>query len=350
MTEILDQTDLTDRAARLVEAARKAGADAADAVCVRGISLSVEVRLGKIEETAARRRRRLHAPRLRRQALRHGVGERPHRSGRARRAGRCHGQGRARGSLMPASPIRRGLPGTFPTRPPRRVDPLGGRADRIGARRRGCRPRRPRRHQFRRRLAPAGRSAAGARHLARLCRLLSHLPLRPLGLGDRRRGDRHGARLRRRDARSTAPISPTPAAIGRKAGERAVRRLNPQKVADRPRHGRLRPAGRHEPGRPSRRRDQRRGDRAQDQLPQATSSAAASSPRRSRSTTIRRARAASPRIPSTAKAWPPAAPDHQGRRPEDLVPRFGDAPASSASPPTAAPPAAAAILRPARPT
>ena len=51
MTEILDQTDLTDRAARLVEAARKAGADAADAVCVRGISLSVEVRLGKVEET-----------------------------------------------------------------------------------------------------------------------------------------------------------------------------------------------------------------------------------------------------------------------------------------------------------
>jgi len=51
MTQILDQTDLTDRAARLVEAARKAGADAADTVCVRGISLGVEVRLGKIEET-----------------------------------------------------------------------------------------------------------------------------------------------------------------------------------------------------------------------------------------------------------------------------------------------------------
>jgi PmbA protein len=51
MTEHLDQTDLTDRAIRLVEAARRAGADAADAVCVRGISLAVEVRLGKIEET-----------------------------------------------------------------------------------------------------------------------------------------------------------------------------------------------------------------------------------------------------------------------------------------------------------
>jgi PmbA protein len=51
MTQILDQSDLTDRAARLVEAAKRAGADAADAVCVRGVSLSVEVRLGKIEET-----------------------------------------------------------------------------------------------------------------------------------------------------------------------------------------------------------------------------------------------------------------------------------------------------------
>lgn len=51
MTQMLDQTDLTERAERLVAAARKAGADAADAVCVRGISLSVDVRLGKIEET-----------------------------------------------------------------------------------------------------------------------------------------------------------------------------------------------------------------------------------------------------------------------------------------------------------
>ncbi len=51
MTQHLDHTDLTDRASRLVEAAKKAGADAADAVCIRGISLAVEVRLGKVEET-----------------------------------------------------------------------------------------------------------------------------------------------------------------------------------------------------------------------------------------------------------------------------------------------------------
>jgi PmbA protein len=45
-----DQSALTDLAARLVEAARRAGADAADAVAVRSMSLSVEVRDGAVEE------------------------------------------------------------------------------------------------------------------------------------------------------------------------------------------------------------------------------------------------------------------------------------------------------------
>jgi len=51
MTGQFDQTELSARASQLVEAARKAGADSADAVCVRGISLAVDVRLGKVEET-----------------------------------------------------------------------------------------------------------------------------------------------------------------------------------------------------------------------------------------------------------------------------------------------------------
>ncbi len=51
MTDHPDQTDLADRAAQLVEAALKAGADTADAICVRGMSMSVDVRLGKVEET-----------------------------------------------------------------------------------------------------------------------------------------------------------------------------------------------------------------------------------------------------------------------------------------------------------
>jgi len=51
MTDLLDQSPLLALAERLVEAARKAGADGADAVAVRSISLSVEVRDGKVEET-----------------------------------------------------------------------------------------------------------------------------------------------------------------------------------------------------------------------------------------------------------------------------------------------------------
>ncbi|MEW9806605.1 TldD/PmbA family protein [Mesorhizobium marinum] len=53
MTDAPDAARLTDRVAALVEAARKAGADAADAVAVRGRSTSVSVRLGKVESTNA---------------------------------------------------------------------------------------------------------------------------------------------------------------------------------------------------------------------------------------------------------------------------------------------------------
>ncbi|MEP9389052.1 TldD/PmbA family protein [Mesorhizobium sp. KR9-304] len=53
MNDTPDAARLTDRVAALVEAARKAGADAADAVAVRGRSTSVSVRLGKVESTNA---------------------------------------------------------------------------------------------------------------------------------------------------------------------------------------------------------------------------------------------------------------------------------------------------------
>src|SRR5919206_1231434 len=49
MSSFLDQSQLLSLAERLVAAARRAGADAADAVAVRGISLSVEVRDGAVE-------------------------------------------------------------------------------------------------------------------------------------------------------------------------------------------------------------------------------------------------------------------------------------------------------------
>jgi PmbA protein len=49
MTSLLDQSALADLAERLVAAAGRAGADAADAVAVRSMSLSVEVRHGEVE-------------------------------------------------------------------------------------------------------------------------------------------------------------------------------------------------------------------------------------------------------------------------------------------------------------
>jgi PmbA protein len=51
MSSLLDQSALTDLAERLVAAARRAGADAADAVAVRSVSLAVEVREGLLEES-----------------------------------------------------------------------------------------------------------------------------------------------------------------------------------------------------------------------------------------------------------------------------------------------------------
>jgi len=51
MPSLLDQSALADVAERLVAAAKRAGAEAADAIAVRGVSLSVEVRDGAVEES-----------------------------------------------------------------------------------------------------------------------------------------------------------------------------------------------------------------------------------------------------------------------------------------------------------
>lgn len=53
MTSALDTSPLADRVSALVEAARKAGADAADAVAMRSRSAGVSVRLGKVESTSS---------------------------------------------------------------------------------------------------------------------------------------------------------------------------------------------------------------------------------------------------------------------------------------------------------
>ena len=51
MSSLLDAAALTDLADRLVSAARRIGADAADAVALRAVSLGVEVREGAVEES-----------------------------------------------------------------------------------------------------------------------------------------------------------------------------------------------------------------------------------------------------------------------------------------------------------
>src|SRR5260370_41306672 len=51
MSSLLDLSALTDLAQRLVGAAHRAGADAADALAVRSVSLGVEVREGAVEES-----------------------------------------------------------------------------------------------------------------------------------------------------------------------------------------------------------------------------------------------------------------------------------------------------------
>jgi PmbA protein len=51
MSSLLDPSALTDLAERLVAAAHRAGADAADALAVRSVSLGVEVREGEVEES-----------------------------------------------------------------------------------------------------------------------------------------------------------------------------------------------------------------------------------------------------------------------------------------------------------
>src|SRR5277367_3891971 len=51
MSSLLDQTALAELAERLVAAARRAGADQADAAAVRSVSLSVDVRDGAVEES-----------------------------------------------------------------------------------------------------------------------------------------------------------------------------------------------------------------------------------------------------------------------------------------------------------
>ena len=349
MTEMLDQTDLTERAERLVAAAKRAGADAADAVCLRGVSLSVDVRLGKTEET-----QRAEGDDF---SLRAFVGK--------------------RSATVSANVL------TDPAELAERAvamarvapeDPYAGLADP---------PRLAREFPDRDLLDSAIPSAAELTELARaaedaaravpgvtnsgggsagwslggLVLATSHgfagsyltsrfgisaSAIAGEGTGMERDYDAEFEDLSLRSLRSRSD---------RPEGRRA-RRTPPQpgQGGDRPRHRRLRPAHRHEPRRASLRRHQRRGNRPQDELPQGQARQPhllRRDPDHRRPDPPARARLAALRRRRRCRGS--AVPD-QGRRPADVAPRFRRAPASSASPPTAAPPAAAAIPRPARPT
>ncbi len=214
MNDAPDAARLTDQVAALVEAAKKAGADAADAVAVRGRSTSVSVRLGKVESTNASEGDDV--------SLRVFVGKRvasvsatassdPARSGRARRR---HGEGLAGRSL--SGPGRRRTAGKDGARPRSLRSDRGDRrrAARKRARGRGSSSRRAGRDQFGRQRRQRRPRRAGARNLARLRRPLCRLALRPFGKRDRRAGHRHGARLRIFVAACISPTSIPPKRSG----------------------------------------------------------------------------------------------------------------------------------------
>ena len=107
---LLDQSALTDLAERLVAAARRAGADAADAVAVRSVSLVGRGARGRGRGIRARRRRRRGAARVRRAARRRWC--RPTTSRRDVKRSSPSARSPWRGwrprIRLPGSPIRRG--------------------------------------------------------------------------------------------------------------------------------------------------------------------------------------------------------------------------------------------------
>ena len=235
MNSLFDQSVLTKLAERLLEAARKAGADAADAVAMRSVSQSVEVRDGAVEESERAEGNDMGLRVLvgRRQAV---VSTNDLNRRRRRRAGRARGrdgEGRAGGQVSPGSPIRIGWRATSPisiwsiARMPD-VDALEAaarRAEQAGLAVKG--------------VSKSGGASASA-GIGGMVLLTSH------GFSGSYLGSRHGLSMtaiagegtgmeRDYDFTSTlhAADLDAPEKIGRTAGERAVERLNPRKVSTR---------------------------------------------------------------------------------------------------------------------
>ncbi len=196
---LFDQTALIDLAERLVvQAARAAGADAADAVAVRSMSLSIEVRDGAVEESE-----RAEGDDL---GLRVLVGRTQavvstndmSRDGIAALAERAVAMARAAPDDKFAGLADENLLAhDFPDLDLIDRDlPIGAAARNHGARSGSSRPLGQGRHQIRRRVGLGRHRRHGAGHQPRLPRRLSRLAPRSLDDRDRRRRHRHGARLR----------------------------------------------------------------------------------------------------------------------------------------------------------
>ena len=210
MSSLLDQSALTDLAERLVTAARRAGADAADAVAVRSMSLAVEVREGAVEESersesddvgcacssaaAARWCRPTTSqadvtPLAERAVAMAKVAPEDKFAGLADPAQLAHASRSRSARSRPA--VGRGAGGSRHAR-------RGG-----GARGQG-------REQVGRRLRVGRHRRHGAGDQPRLSRRLSRLPLRRLDVGHRRRRHRDGDRLRFFLRAALPPISIRP--------------------------------------------------------------------------------------------------------------------------------------------
>ena len=328
MTDLLDQSPLLALAERLVDAARKAGADAADAVAVRvGVALGRGARRRGRGDRALRRRRPRPA-RAGRQAAGGGLDQRPQGQRRrcARRARGRDGAGRARGQISPGLADAALLAHSFPD-----LDLLDPMLPDVAAARDSARAR-PKPPRLRvKGVAKSGGASASA-GIGGMVLVTSH------GFRGAYVGSRHCSPRWRSPAKAPAwsatTISPprcTPPTWRTPADDRPQRRRARGEAAqsaqgrDAARAGGVRSARRRLAGRASRLGDQRRLDRAQDQLPEGPHGRAAVSPRASASSTIRCASAACARIPSTAKASPGSAlARDRGRRAEVLVPRLGD--------------------------
>ena len=348
---MLSVSEAEERAAALVEAAVKAGADAADALYVGDASTEVQVRLGALEDVDPLRRRGDRPALLRRPALGERLLVRSVRR-RARRAGRARGGDGARGARGPLCRASRPTTGCCAAaRPDLEADdgadpsPVALKAARAGDGGGGARGRRGH-QQRRRRASSAGRTVialATSHGFVRGYTTSGYSGSASVIAGERRR--RCSATMPA-TASAIMPISTRPR---RSAGSPASARSSGSIPASSP-SGTMpvlfdpRVGGSligHLLGAMS-----GPGDRPQDQLPARPRGRARSSPTASRSSTIRTGRAACARKPFDGEGVATAAAPAGRRRAADRLAaqqrlgaaaRAGDRPAmpraASAAPP-----------------